>query len=126
MAAAMSISRRLVDDIRDEPKQMLTPIAGYEQQPLLSLEEACKPLEGLLDYQLKQNIFIAKKNSERPENGLTQDESASIHLYTMEWNGNGQSLYKVLNQTLRSADRSKLVPWFRYLKLFMTAVFRLP
>ena len=122
----MSMNRRLVADIRDEPKQMLMPIAGYELQPLLPLEEACKPLEGLLDHQLKQNIFIAKKNSEQPKNGLTQDESASIHLYTMEWNGSTQSLYKVLNETLRSANRAKLVPWFRYLKLFMTALFKLP
>ena len=122
----MYVNRRLMDDIRDEPKQMLIPIAGYERQPLVSLEEACKPLQGILDHQLKQNIFIAKKNSEQPKNGLTQDESASIHLYTMEWNASKQSLYSVLNQALRSADRAKLVPWFRYLKLLMTAIFKLP
>ena len=126
MASAMYVNRRLMDDIRDEPKQMLIPIAGYERQPLVSLEEACKPLQGILDHQLKQNIFIAKKNSEQPKNGLTQDESASIHLYTMEWNASKQSLYSVLNQALRSADRAKLVPWFRYLKLLMTAIFKLP
>ena len=126
MATAGNINYRLLANVGDEPKQMLRPVAGYEEEPILSLEEACKPLEKLFDEELKQNIIIAKMNSEEPANGLTQDESASIHLYTMEWGEREKSLYMVLNQTLRMADRSKLKPWFRYLKLFLTAFFKLP
>ncbi|CAF0728027.1 unnamed protein product [Adineta steineri] len=65
-------------------------------------------------------------NSTEPEDELSQDESASIHLYTMEWKVHDNSLYAMLNRTLRLADRRKLQPWFRYLKLFLTAFFRLP
>jgi hypothetical protein len=126
MAASVSVNNRLLDNIRDEPKQMLKPICGYEREPLLSLEEACEPLEDVLDYELKQNITIAKINSTEPENGLTHDESASIHLYTMEWSVRENSLYIVLNRTLRLADRGKLRPWFKYLKLFLAAFFKLP
>ncbi|CAF1452521.1 unnamed protein product [Adineta steineri] len=61
-----------------------------------------------------------------PADKLTQDESASIHLYTMEWEEHDNSLYMKLNQTLRSVDRSKLIPWFKYLKFFLTAFFKLP
>ncbi|CAF1258282.1 unnamed protein product, partial [Rotaria sp. Silwood1] len=32
----------------------------------------------------------------------------------------------VLNRTLRLADRIKLQPWFKYLKLFLTAFYKLP
>ncbi|CAM4880617.1 unnamed protein product [Rotaria socialis] len=126
MATASTINHRLLTSLKDEPKQMLQPISGYEEEPLLSIEEACKPLEKILDQELKQNMVIAKMNSEEPADQLTPDESASIHLYTMEWKKRENSLYAVLNRTLRMADRSKLKPWFRYLKLFMTAFFKLP
>lgn len=126
MAASKEINHRLIADIRDEPKQMLKPISGYEHEPLVSIEEACKPLEDVLDHELKQNITIAKMNSTEPEHGLTQDQFAAIHLYTMEWNERENSLYMVLNKTLRLADRGKLRPWFKYLKLFLTGFFRLP
>ncbi|CAF4183434.1 unnamed protein product [Rotaria sordida] len=126
MAASSNVNYRLLTSVRDEPKQMLQPVSGYEEEPLLPLEEACKPLEKILDHELKQNIIIAKMNSEEPADQLTQDESASIHLYTMEWKKRENSLYAVLNRTLRMADRSKLQSWFRYLKLFLTAFFKLP
>lgn len=124
MAASKRINHRLVADIRDEPKQMLKPIVGYEREPLGSIEEACKPLENILEHELKQNIAIAKMNSTKPKNGLTQDESASIHLYTMEWDECENSLYMVLNRTLRVADRTKLRPWFKYLKAIFNSLFQ--
>jgi hypothetical protein len=126
MTTSVEVNPRLLANIRDEPKQMLQPISGYEHEPLLSLEKACQPLENILGNKLKQNIIIAKMNSTEPADGLTQDESASIHLYTMEWNQRENSLYAVLNQTLCAADRNKLRPWFKYLKLFLTAFFKLP
>ncbi|CAF0843945.1 unnamed protein product [Didymodactylos carnosus] len=36
------------------------------------------------------------------------------------------SLYVHLNRTLKQVDRTKLRPWFRYLKLFLTALAKLP
>jgi hypothetical protein len=126
MAASVDVNPRLKERIQDEPKQLLQPIAGYENEPLLPLEEACKPLEKIMDKELPQNIIIAKMNSTEPENGLSQDESAAIHLYTMEWMVHDNSLYAMLNRNLRLADRAKLRPWFRYLKLFLTAFFKLP
>ncbi|CAF1429929.1 unnamed protein product [Adineta steineri] len=126
MSFSFEVNPRLLVDIRHEPKQMLEPISGYEQEPLLSLEEACQPLENILGMELNLYITVAKLNSQEPKDGLTQDESASIYLYTMEWNETENSLYAILNQTFRTADRSKLRPWFKYLKLFFTAIFKLP
>ncbi len=105
---------------------MLKSISLYDREPLVTLEEACKPLETILDDELAENVKIAKINSKNPKHHLTVDESASIHLYTMEWNERENSLYIVLNKTLREPDRSKLRPWFRYMKLLLTAFFKLP
>ena len=116
---------RFLANIQDEPTNILQPIAGYEREPLLSLEEACRPLEGLLE-DLPKYVWISKKNSQHPEDGLTDEESASIHLYTMEWPKSEHSLYANLNRVLRGVNRQELKPWFRYLKLFLTALFKLP
>lgn len=126
MTASKPINRRMIADVLAEPKQMLKAIAGYEREPLLPIEEACKPLEDILNDELKPNIVIAKLNSAAPGYGLEPDEAAAIHLYTMEWDERENSLYMVLNKTLRVADRAKLRPWFKYLKLFLTGFFKLP
>jgi len=126
MATSVDINRRLVESVRDEPKRMLLPIAGYEKATVKSLDDACEPIKHLFDQNFKNYITIAKMNSSQPEDGLSPDESASIHLYTLEWDVHENSLYMVLNRTLRMADRTKLQPWFKYLKLFLTAFFKLP
>ena len=126
MAASKPVNPRFLVGLQDEPTQMLKPIMGYEKEPLLPIEEACKPLQDILDDELKQNIIIAKANTRNPDHGLTQDEAAAIHLYTMEWEDRNGSLYMVLNKTLREADRGKLRPWFRYLQLLLTGLYKIP
>ncbi|CAF2937347.1 unnamed protein product [Rotaria sp. Silwood2] len=61
-----------------------------------------------------------------PADQLTVDESASIRLYTIEWEGSHRSLYSKLNRTLKTADCKELRPYFKYLKLFLTALVKLP
>lgn len=123
------IHKRYICAVGDEPKQCLQPITGYTHEPLLSLEEACEPLLQIVP-RLEAHIWVAKQNSKIPTNGLTQDESAAIRLYTMEWdpepNQKYGSLYSHLNRTLKQIDRTKLRPWFRYLKLFLTGLAKLP
>jgi hypothetical protein len=126
MASSAVINRRFLESVRDEPKKMLLPIAGYEKETVKSLDEACEPIKDLFDQKLKQYITIAKMNSTNPEDGLTPNESACIQLYTIEWDVHEESLYWILNRTLRAADRNKLRPWFKYLKLLLTAFFKLP
>jgi hypothetical protein len=106
-------------------KRMLAPIEGYEKAPLVTLEEAVKPLVDIVP-KVERNVFVVKQNCEEPEDGLTSDESASIMLYTYESKPQKDSLYVKLNETLRSEQRDNLVPWFLYLRLIMTALARLP
>lgn len=100
-----------------------TPFSGYENLPLVSLEEALEPVNHLMA-DVPKYVYIAKENCHEPMDGLTQDESASIMLYTMEWKE--ESLYRVLNSVLRSEDSQKIKPWFLYLKLIITALKKLP
>jgi hypothetical protein len=113
-------------DIAGESCQMLMPIQGYEKQPLVSLEEAIESVVELVP-DVKRMAFVAKKKCQKtPANKLSIDESASIILYSMDWEPQEQCLYHVLNKTLREKNRKKLIPWFRYLKLVLTALSRLP
>ncbi|CAF4576671.1 unnamed protein product [Rotaria socialis] len=102
----------------------LSPIYGYYSCKLVSLEQSLIAILPYID-QLSRYIKVAKQHCHFPsEHGLTRDESAAVYLYTMEW-GKG-SFYRVLNQALRSEDRSKLKPWFPFLKLFEVAIEKLP
>jgi len=126
MATSRNVNRRLVESFRDEPTRLLLPISGYEKVTVESLDDACESVEDLFDETLNQYVNVAKINSKRPNDGLSPDESACINLYTMEWNVHDDSLYIILNRALRLPDRSKLKPWYKYLKLFFTAFFKLP
>jgi hypothetical protein len=105
------------------PKR-LPPVYGYLTHELVPLQKAVEPILPQVD-QLDRFAKIAKDECHFPsEHGLTRDESAAIFLYTMEWGGN--SFYQVINRALRSEDRLALKTWFAYLKLFDTAIKKLP
>ncbi|CAF1483380.1 unnamed protein product [Adineta steineri] len=81
-----------------------------------------------------QNIFeeinrfltLAKIYFSYPnEYNLTKDESATIYIYIMEMSDD-QCIYCISNETLHLEDLSKVFPWFGYLKLFYSAISKLP
>jgi hypothetical protein len=101
-------------------------IEGYEDEPLVSLEEALKPFDDKID-QLSYYIKEAKIKCHYPsEHSLTRDESAAIYIYTMKWGHGYESLYDHLQAAWKSKDRSELKPWFKYLRLFKSAFDKLP
>ncbi len=117
--------RCLVDE---EPKDSLQvgPIVNYALEPPLSLFDACQPLVDIVADILKYVAIAVSRTPDHPADGLSPNESASIRLYTMEWTGSQASLYTILNRTLRGDDRNNLRPWFKYLKLFLSAVVKIP
>ncbi|CAF3543774.1 unnamed protein product [Rotaria sp. Silwood1] len=112
-------------DIGQEPTKALLPIEGYELTELTSLEKAVDPLSSIVE-DLPRRVWLCKLNCRHPADGLTSDESASIQLYTLEWSPSEKSLYYILNSALRDKNRDKLKPWFSYLKLFLTGLYKLP
>jgi hypothetical protein len=112
-------------DFTSQPQRMLPPIQGYENMPLVSLEEAVDPLISLVP-EVERMAWTVKQNHFEGEYGLTDDESASILLYTMEWEPRNKSFYVILNNTLQAANRQLLKPWFLYLRLIMTSLAKIP
>ncbi|CAF1479694.1 unnamed protein product [Adineta steineri] len=121
---------KYIDEVDLEPLYMQQPIRGYANLPLCTLEDAVKPIEQLLS-DVQNMVWIVKNDldlSDIPD-GLSLDESASIRLYTLSWEPPEQSFYYILNSILRSrepARQEKLKNWHLYLKLFFTALERLP
>jgi hypothetical protein len=108
----------------DRKPTRLPPVYGYKTHPVLPLRQALGPILPQIQ-ELDHFIKIAKNECHFPsEDDLTRDESAALYLYTMDWGE--QSLYRELNKILRMEDRSVLIPWYGYLKLFDNAVQKLP
>lgn len=102
----------------------LTPIVGYWAYRLVPLEEALAPFMTEIN-ELRRSISEARKHCHYPsEHGLTREESAALFLYTME--AGDFSFYRFLNTVLRQEDRNRVKPWFPFLKLFDTAINKLP
>ena len=126
MTSTEDDDRLRFSDVAAEPRRMLPPIQGFEKMPIVSLEEAVKPLEKHLP-DIERHALVAKQRCKLPSaHGLSIDESASIRLYTMECKPHDQCLYFVLNRTLRSENRSLLKDWFLYLKLIINSLLKIP
>ncbi|CAF1342692.1 unnamed protein product, partial [Rotaria sordida] len=108
----------------DASSTRLPPVVGYQDEKLVTLEKALEALQSDIK-QLPYYIKTAKKHCRYPsEHGLTKDQSAAIYIYSMEWGDT--TLYRVLNNALRSENRQALKIWFPFLKLFDTALEKLP
>lgn len=122
--AQSNIIDRFVD-ADEEPNKHLLPLDGYEKVPLVTLRDALTSIKTPI-HNHEKLIETAEKNCQKSVDGLTKDELASIHLYTMGSSEEPNSFYKILNQKLRSENRNELKPWYSYLKLFLTALHKLP
>jgi len=126
MDTAIKEQNQLQTETMNDIKVDLGPIIGYAEEPLLTLIEACAPLIDIIQNLLVYVHMALDETPEEPPDGLTIDESAAIRLYTIEWSGSQRSLYSMLNYTLKNADRQDLRPYFKYMKLFLTALVKLP
>ncbi|CAF0860706.1 unnamed protein product [Rotaria sordida] len=101
------------------------PIVHFETVSNVSIEASVDPLVSLVP-DVKIMVSKAKQKCNGPKDDLTIDESASIMLYSLEWEPRERSFYVILNNTLRAEDEEKLKPWHLYLKLLVTAFEKLP
>ena len=93
--------------------------------PLVSVEKAVEPLIDILP-SIYERILAAKEHYRNTRDGVTEDESIAIKLYTMSWQPLEECLYFALNRVLCSSDRRELKPWFLYLRLLFNGLLRLP
>ncbi|CAF1350425.1 unnamed protein product [Adineta steineri] len=120
------LTETVTKDITKSDGTEISPILGYSEEPLLPLAQACAPLTDIF-HNLSFYVELAlKETPEQPPDGLSVDESAAIRLYTIEWDKPHRSLYSTLNFNLKNNDRQALLPFHRYIKLFLTALVKLP
>lgn len=99
-------------------------IQGYKNEPLVSLEEALTPFYSKIDH-LADHIREAKSKCYfSPEQGLTRDESAALHIYASQWGED--CLYNKLQAAWKSESPAQMKPWLKYLKLFKNGYDKLP
>ncbi|CAF0959955.1 unnamed protein product [Rotaria sordida] len=116
-----------INDLQNEHLHAMLPIEGYQDTPLVSLDEAIKPIIHLFNKDsLSSKVWVVKERCTNPADGLSPDQSGSIMLYTFEWLPTEESLYFILNKTLRMENRELLKPWFPFLRLFIGALIQLP
>ena len=97
-------------DFRDKPiSRLLAPITAYEDASQVVLEESIKAVPHLFK-RIGGNVWVAKENSKNPANDLTQNEPASIQLYTRQFHSE-PCLYQVLNRAICDKNRQSLRPW---------------
>lgn len=108
---------RAISDLQAANKN---PIDGYQH---LRIEKLEKTVEKLADVVPGLKIYVnrAKDNCNQNSTLLTHDQSAAIYLYSMQ-----TPFYSCLNVALRAKNREALKPWFPFLKLFMSALEKLP
>jgi hypothetical protein len=97
-----------------------SPIFGYQHLPIVSLEQAMENIIPIVP-EVEEYVFLAKQHCNRTSSILTWDESAAIYLYSMPI-----PFFTHLNEFLRAENRNALKPWFAFLKLFITALEKLP
>ncbi|CAF0836796.1 unnamed protein product [Adineta ricciae] len=112
-------------DLIEQPLAAFSPVQGYEHMPLVTLEEAVQPLLSIVP-DIEQMLGTVHETSRDTQDGLTRNESASIILYSINWQPKEHSFNLLLNRILRDQNREKLKPWLLYLKLFMTSLSKLP
>jgi hypothetical protein len=118
----------LVEFVKVPASTLISPIHGLKQIAIMPLLKACASIEDIVDgVQNKAQASLCFTNPINPPGGNTShDESGSITLYTEEWTPAENSLYYILNRVLRDSDRTKLIPFFPYLKLLLTALLHQP
>ncbi|CAF4288718.1 unnamed protein product, partial [Adineta steineri] len=116
----MRLNRFVDDNISELQAANRNPIHGYEELVLMPLEQAVEKIAPFID-NITKYVQDAKRNCNHNLNILTWDESAAIYLYTMP-----SPFFSSLNKRLRAEDRHALKPWFAFLKLFLTALEKLP
>ena len=115
------MSGRFVNDALSELQGTnRSPIYGYEDSPIQTLEETMEKIITFIPLAMDY-VTTAKRKCNQRSIFLTQDESAAIYLYSMP-----TSIFSRLNEALRAEDRHALEPWFPFLKLFITALEKLP
>lgn len=122
-------------DPESEIREDFVPLRGWQAVPLKDLLQVVEPLVGHIVPEIREfaldslefaTSFLRRHGGVDP-NGLSLQQIAVLNLYTKENLGQpGLSFHSVLNRALHSRDRSAVVPFLPYLRLFLDAAGQMP
>ena len=117
------LSERKIRFVNDSIKDFLQVngnlISGYQHLTIVSLEQS---VEKIVPFVPNVNNLVNHAIQHcRKGLRLSDNESAAIYLYTM-----ATSFYKTLNCVLQAKNPQALEPWLMFLKLFISALEKLP
>ena len=114
------------NDVSEEPDKVLSPLPLLvPASSILSLQRAVEPIHHLVS-DLPNKVSYSLDRCKNPQDGLTQEESATIFLYTLQWPPGQVSFFTMFNRALRDENRIKMIPFQHYYQLFMAAFSKLP
>jgi hypothetical protein len=120
------LDEKRILDVNAEPNKILPPLPhSSKSEAIPTLLDAIKSSEHLVEY-LREKAEEALKKCKSSKDKLTRDQSAALYLYSMQWPKGKDSFFFLFNRALRNEDRTKLVPYHNYFKLFMSALNKLP
>ena len=128
---AQSVNTRRLDerrfaDVSSEPNKILPPLPQVaESEEIPTLLDAIISCEHLVE-NLREKAEKALDKCKNLKSKLTHDQAAAMYLYSMQWPEGKVSFFVLFNRVLRNEDRTKLVPYYNYFKLFMSALNKLP
>jgi uracil DNA glycosylase len=113
-----------LQEVKDEGLPTLPAITGVLDLPLLGFADAVGPVveqtPGLAGEAKQAVAFARQKLGAGAADGLSEHEIAAFYLYTA-----ASVFYRQLNAALRHPDRTRVVPYRPYLRLFFAALARL-
>jgi hypothetical protein len=113
-------------DVSSEPNKILPPLPQTSQSEAIpTLLDAIKSSEHLVE-DLRKKAEEALSKFKNSKDKLTRDQAAALYLYSMQWPKEKDSFFFLFNRALRNEDRAKLIPYYNYFKLFMSALNKLP
>lgn len=114
-----------LQSVGDETAGELPPISGVMASPLVPLAQAISlagaHVENPEKLLTRAHAFARKLLDAGQAGPLGENQIAALHLYTMP-----SSFYRKLNAALRDPTRAEALAYFGYLRLFLSAMNRLP
>ncbi|MGL4552080.1 MAG: ADP-ribosyltransferase domain-containing protein, partial [Gemmataceae bacterium] len=113
-----------LEDVKDEVGAELPAIVGILDAPVVPFADAVVPVLGQvggLEGYVRRSQEFGRVAAGRSLAGLTADEVAALHLYTCE-----TAFYRRINAALRDAARTRVAAFYPYLRLFLSALGKLP
>ena len=113
-----AVAGRVVDSEHLESLDPTGPVPGLLEQAIVSLEEAISNL----NLKNKRYYLETAQSCVYGRDNVTDDEARALFLYTCQWDLTEESLFYLVNSSLRNRERTTIRPYVPYIRLLISAM----